>query len=310
MKHQAWWRFWRFRLGTALFLWMAAFLTPASSAEVIGFDNDGGGIFRKYPVNGVPLLDSFYFLFTSYEDRNIQSIAVQPSSPINNPCYDCADVPEGDIFLSMRDEEGDEPYYFRASHIEVDASVPRHRDADYCKKSCRRVLAPKPRNSVFVIVGFSFFYPGRDHHVQRIGMWEQDGVLDVHFHDDEDHGDDDLFRYELEYVYLPASMVARQGNAAKNEARGSDSVVLDLPSPILTPGAIGPTVLRGFDFVFLPELDVGLTFDQEIREIGVRTPGNRIEVFFANEEFDRFNWGIDWAALANVPTSDPGTPRR
>jgi hypothetical protein len=284
-----------------------ASIPSASASETIGFFKDGGGTFQPYEVNGVPLLDSFHFLFTDYEDRNIQAISVQPASPVPDPCFECSPVPEGQIFLTFQDEEGDEAYFYRVSHVELSAPVTRHRDSDYCRKSCSRLLDPKPRDSVFVIVGFSFFYPGRDHHVERIGIWEENGVLEVHFHD---YGDDDLFRYELEYVYLPASMVALQGNVSGTEALGSDSATLPFQPPTQVPGAIGPTVLRGFDFVFLGELDVGLTYDQEIREIGVRTPGNKVEVFFANEELDRFNWGIDWAALANVPVSDPGTPRR
>lgn len=287
-----------------------ASIPSASAAEAIGFVKDGGGTFVSYEVNGVPLLDSFYFLFTDFEDRNIQAISVQPASPVADPCFDCSPVPAGKMFLTFQDEEGDESYFFHVSHVELPAPVLRHRDSDYCRKTCSHLLDAKPRDSVFVIVGFSFFYPGRDHHIERIGIWEENGVLEVFFHDDKLHGDDDLFRYELEYVYLPASMVARQGNASGNGAVGSDSATLPFQLPGQVPGPIGPTVLRGFDFVFHGELDVGLTYDQEIREIGVRTPGNKVEVFFANEELDLFDWGVDWAALANVPVFDPGAPRR
>ncbi len=276
---------------------LAAYLPAAPAAEVEGYSK-GGGTFQPYPVSGVPLLDSFYFRFTDHE-RHVQAITVEPASPVHDPCAECSPVPAGQIFLTFQDEDRDDEYFFRVSHVELPGSVQRHRTSDYCQETCKQLLDSHPRDSVFVITGFSFFFPGADHHLKRVGLWEQNGVLEVHFAD-ENH--DNLFRYELEYVYLPASMVTARGNISGVEARGAASVPLNLG-----PAATGPTVLRGFDLIFRPELDWGLTYDQEIREIGVRTPGNRVEVYFANDDRDRFDWGVDWAVLARVPVVDPGT---
>ena len=279
-----------------------AYFTAASAAEIEDFDHTGGGTFRSYPVNGLPLLDSFYFRFADGDERNIQSIQIELASPIPNPCFECGPVPAGQMFVSFQDDTEDDPYFFQISHAELPVPILRHRTAGYCKATCKTLLDAHNRGDVFVIVGFGFTYVGeRDHHIQRVGLWEQDGVLEVHYRDE---NDDNLFRFDLEYVWLPAQFMARRGNASGVEAKGSAGVKIDLG-----PVAVGPTVLRGFDFVFLPELDIGLTYDQEIREIGVRTPGDRIEVYLDNGEQDRFDWGVDWGALALVPTTQPDPPR-
>src|SRR5262245_14027057 len=74
---------------------------PAQAAEIMGIDQDGGGIFQTYTVNGVPLLDSFYFRFTG-GDHNVQAVAAQPASPVPDPCFDCSGVPAGKIFLTLQ----------------------------------------------------------------------------------------------------------------------------------------------------------------------------------------------------------------
>lgn len=278
---------------------LAAHLSAAHAAEIEGYSR-GGGVFRSYAVNGVPLLDSFYFRFTDHE-RHVQAIQVEPASPVHNPCAECSPVPPGQIFLTFQDEDRDDEYFYKVSHVDLPAGVQRHRTSDYCLETCKQLLDSHERGSVFVITGFAFFFPGADHHLKRVGLWEQNGVLEVHFTDE---NRDNLFRYELEYVYLPAAMVAAHGNVSGVEARGGASATLNLG-----PVATGPTVLCGFDLVFRPELDLGLTYDQEIQEIGVRTPGNKVEVYFANDDLDRFDWGVDWAVLARVPVFDPGSPR-
>ena len=284
--------------GMALTL-AGGYLSTASAAEVTGYAK-GGGTFQPYEISGVPLLDSFFFRYTGGE-RHVQAITVEPASLIPNPNPQGSDVPAGKIFLTLQDEGRDDEYFYRVSHASVPEGVFRHRTFDFCKITCRQWLNRPSRDSVFVITAFSFFFPGADHHLKRVGLWEENGELVVHFADDESAH---LFRYDLEYVYLPRSMIPITGHVSGVEARGAASATIDL-GPVMT----GPTVLRGFDLVFRPELDWGIVEDQEIKDIGVRTPGNRIEVFFANEETDRFDWGVDWGALARLPVVDPDPPR-
>jgi hypothetical protein len=275
-------------------------LSTASAAEVTGYAR-GGGTFQPYEITGVPLLDSFYFRYTGGE-RHVQAIAVEPASPIPNPNPQDPDAPAGEIFLTLQDYGRDDEYFYSVSHAAVPEGVFRHRTFASCRKTCSEWLNPPSRDSVFVITGFSFTFPGTDHHLKRVGLWEENGVLVVHFEDD---NGDDLFRYDLEYVYLPPSMIPIRGHVSGVEARGAASAEIDLG-----PLATGPTVLRGFDLVVRPELQIGIVEDQEIKEIGVRTPGNRIEVYYSNADADhRFDWGVDWGALTRLPVVNPDPPR-
>jgi len=288
--------------GLALTL-AGAYLSTASAAEVTGFAR--GETSQPYPINGVPLLDSFHFRFFQHE-MNVEDVVVLPASPIP-PCNGCLDVPEGQIILGIFDhlatlEEEDE-YFFRISHADLPASVFRHRISEICRGSCGQWLNRPSRDSVFVITGFRFHFTHGDHHLKRVAIWEENGALTVHFADD---NGDDQFRYELEYVYLPPEMIPIRGHVAGVGARGSARATIDL-GPV-TPG---PTVLRGFDLIFQKEVnDWGDDKeDQEIREIGVRTPANRVEVFFANDKGSAFDWGVDWGALSRLPIFVPNPPR-
>ena len=276
----------------------AGALLPASAAEVSGFAERG--TFQPYEISGVPLLDSFFFRYHN-DEHHLQAIQIEPASPIPNPCAECADVPAGQIFLTFQDEGADDNYFYRVSHASVPEGVFRHRTSDFCKNTCSQWLNRPSRDHVFVITGFTFFFPGKDHRLTRIAIWEENGQLTVHY---KDRNGDDLFRYDLEYVYLPREMIPITGHVSGVEARGEASATLDL-GPVRT----GPTVLRGFDLVFLPDLDFGMDYDQEVREIGIRTPENRIEVFFSNNDRDRFDWGVDWGALSRLPVVFPDPPR-
>ena len=283
--------------GIALTL-ASACLSIVSAAEVSGFADRG--TFQPYEISGVPVLDSFFFRYHN-DEHHLQAIQIEPASPIPNPCAECSDVPAGQIFLTFQDEGADDNYFYRVSHASVPEGVFRHRTSDFCKNTCGQWLNRPSRDHVFVITGFTFFFPGKDHRLTRIAIWEENGQLTVHY---KDRNGDDLFRYDLEYVYLPREMIPITGHVSGVEAQGEASATIDL-GPVRT----GPTVLRGFDLVFLPDLDVGMDYDQEVREIGIRTPENRIEVFFSNNDRDRFDWGVDWGALSRLPVVVPDPPR-
>ena len=271
----------------------------ALSMEVSGYSG-GGGVFPLYPINGVPVLDSFYFRYTD-ADHHVQAISVDPASPIPNPSPESANTPPGQIFLTLQDQNRDDEFFYKVEHATVPTSVYRQKTFDFCKQSCKQWLSPPSPRHVFVITGFTFFFPGTDHHLRRVGIWEQNGELNVHFADE---NGDDLFKYELEYVYLPPEMIAKMGHEEGVNALGGEARDIDLG-----PVATGPTIIRGFDFEFQPDLDWGITQDQHIKDIGVRTPGSKIEVYYGDKEIndggDRFNWGVDWAALNLIRTKLP-----
>jgi len=271
-----------------------ASIPAASAAEVTGLSEDGDAL-RAYPVNGVPLLDSFLLQFSDNDDHNVQALTVWPGSPIPGSCLDCGQVTPGSIFLSLRDDDSREPFFFQVSHVDVPVGV-RQRISAVCVVTCRLPLDKPARDSVFVLVGFSFNFMGVDHEIQRIGLWEENGEMVVHYRDETG---DDQFRIDAEFVFLPPAMVPKRGNVSGIKASEAATVTVNLG-----PVASGPTVIRGFDFVFRPELDFGVVHNEEIRKIGIRTPGNMIEVICADNENDLFDWGVDWGAL-KIPVLDP-----
>lgn len=267
----------------------------ARAIEIMGIADSG--TFEPYPINGVPLMEAFYIRYTS-GDEHVQALAVEPASPVPNPSPESSNVPAGQVFLTLQDDGRDDEIYFKVEHADVPDALVRRKTFDFCKGSCTLPLERPAADHVFVIIGFSFFFPGTDHHIRRIGLWEQDGSVHAHFADE---NGDDTFKFELEYAYLPPQMVARSGHESGDNILGGERRPVDICP------ARGPIVIRGFDFEFRPHSCwlVSTCQDQHLREIGVLTPGPNIEVYFSDKSpdsaGDRFNWGVDWAVLANVP---------
>src|SRR6185436_13484987 len=93
-----------------------ASIPAASAVEATGLSEDGDAL-RAYPVNGVPLLDSFLLQFSDNDDHNVQALTVWPGSPIPGSSLDCGQVTPGSIFLSLRDDDSREPFFFQVSHV-------------------------------------------------------------------------------------------------------------------------------------------------------------------------------------------------
>ena len=127
-------------LCSAALLLFWAHIPAASAVEVSGFSK-GGGSFQPYKVNGVPMLDSFFFQFTDGDDHNVQAIAVEPASPVPNPCFDCSNVPPGMIFVTLQDEDRDDPFFFDVSHVDVPVGI-RQRVSDYCEATLSNSAEP------------------------------------------------------------------------------------------------------------------------------------------------------------------------
>ncbi len=73
----------------------------AQQQKVEGFGK--GGVEIDYPFNGVPLLQDFYFRFTS-SDHHIQNIFVDPFLISNK------------IFLAYADNNNDDEFFYKAAH--------------------------------------------------------------------------------------------------------------------------------------------------------------------------------------------------
>lgn len=265
--------------------------------------------------DGIPLLSSFYFAFERRKtlsqppggriDNHINSIRVLPAgnSVDLSPTADLgpSQVEPGKIDLTFVDKElkknphpafyDQDWYQFKVAHTILpfaNASRFQFRDVG-CVGKCEQVL-PKPPGinlpgfePVFVLCGFKvFFVPsGEDHHLDSLAIYEDNGKLTVEFND---KNDDDTFGYLVDYA-----LVSRTGmNIALGEASGNaiGGGRIDIES--------GPKVIRGFRFDLRRK-------DHEVREIGVLTSNERIDVFYSDQEdesSDRFDWSVRWASIS------------
>jgi len=135
---------------------------------------------------------------------------------------------------------------------------------------------------VFVLCGFKVFFTGnRDHHLDALSVFEDNGKLTVEFND---KNDDDTFGYLVDYA-----LVRRVGqNIQMGEASG---VATGATSATLPQGA---KVIRGFRFDLRSS-------DHEVREVGVLTRDERLEVYYSDKKADdRFNWFVRWASIEEM----------
>ncbi len=239
---------------------------------VEGFD-DGGSTVEDFSHTGVPLLDTFYFRFTS-KDHHISVITVDP------------DRPAGSIGLTYRDNNADDDYYFKIAHrIIEDSRVQKFtRSTDLCTNITCTVPLSKPAGDfVFVLIGFSFrFTGGRDHHINQVRILESDGNLQVRFRDK--HGSPPpIFLWDIQFAYVPRDLFVELGTSSGNDDQGGARRNI----------AAGRSVIRGFSFDFQSE-------DHHLRDIGVSTPDDgRIEVFYGDKNGDdKFDWIVRWGILA------------
>jgi hypothetical protein len=250
---------------------------------------------------GVPLLSSFYFRFNlsghpEPVDNHIHSIRVLPAgtpqdlTPWAGLPLDVAEP--GTIGLAYQDKDEDDSrkdhYFYKTAHvIQPFQSARRFQIRDIgCTGKCE-ILLPQPpgphstiNKPVFVLVGFYLFFTGgRDHHIDELGLFEEEGKLTVAFND---KNDDDVFVYVVDYA-----LVSRIGqNVHVGEDSGSAKGSAHVPV------SRGAKVIRGFHFDFTEK-------DHHIREIGVLTGNENLEVYYGDENGDdRFRWRVLWADIS------------
>jgi hypothetical protein len=265
-----------------------------------------GLIVTDYPGtgNGIPLLSSFYFRFekagsSQPVDNHINSILVLPGglsedlSP--NAENSSTQVENEKIQLMFRDKDPDsakDRYFYKAAHaILPTGSVRRFQIRDVgCTGKCERILPPPPSSgpvgvfgSMFVLAGFHLYFTGsRDHHIDKVGVFEDNGKLTVEFNDKPGDGPDPVFGYLVDYAWVKRRL---NDNIRIGEESGSTTggARLNLPP--------GQKVIRGFHFDFKSE-------DHHSREIGVLTANENLEVFYSDfNGDDPFRWTVRWASI-------------
>ena len=220
--------------------------------------------------NGAPLLQSFYFRFTS-EDHHFGALEAVPNIPAINKAS-----------LAFSDKNRDDQYFYNLTFAPYFGEIFRRTDGrEFCKGSCTYpIQAPPDRaNYVFVLRGFYIYYHGGDHHIDQIKIQENNnGQVTVALND---KNDDDRFLVDLHYAYIPRSrfLVVDEWSGT---SKGGHKMAI----------AGGTAVIRGFDFDFKSE-------DHHIKDIGVVLNGSgRLEVYYADKnQDDLFNWKVQYAIL-------------
>lgn len=269
-----------------------------------------GIVIKGYPGTGegIPLLSSFYFRFqkpgsSQRVDNHINSILVLPGglSKDLTPTADLSptQVPDEKIQLMYRDKDADDAkdnYFYKvAHHMLPKARGTRFQVRDVgCRGICERQLPPPPSSgpvdvfgSMFVLCGFHLFFTGgRDHHIDTVSVFEENGKLTVEL---ADRDDDDVFGYLVDYTWVSRrpGLDIRTGVERGSTTGGAR---VNLPA--------GPKLIRGFRFDFKSK-------DHHSREIGILTGNENLEVFYSDwNGDDTFQWNVRWASIS-PPVLDP-----
>lgn len=250
-------------------------MSPVAPLHLEGFAKGVAKPSFALAPNTIPLLGSFFLKFSDDSDgspnnHEINTIMVQPSSI------------ENIINIALREEGGDDEYFYNIFYHTVGTGV-LDGIAEPCLAHCTRTVSPPSSNHVFVIAGFYFYYQGDEHHMDEVGILENNGEIDVYFND---KNNDDLFLYEVDYAYIPADLVADVGNNSGKGAKGATSFLIS---------GSGRSVITGFKFNFQDD-------DHQLRDVGVwiRDQGaaRRIELYYEDKNADdAFDWEVRWATL-------------
>ena len=260
------------RLTATIALATTVCLTPSAFAENVQGHAKG---FVKRPLglteNGAPLLQSFYFKFTG-DDHHFGAIEIVPNAPAANQ-----------VSIGYVDKNHDDEYFHNITFAPYFGTIFRRSDGrEHCIGQCTYPLqAPADRqNHVFVLRGFYIYYLGDDHHIDQLKIEEKDGLVTVALND---KNDDDRFRVDLHYAYIPRSRLLVPDGEWSGTSQGAHGMAI--------PG--GTAVIRGFNFDFKGRMD------RHIRDVGVMLNGaGRMEVYFGDKSpTEPFDWKVQYAIL-------------
>ncbi|MFT5702564.1 MAG: hypothetical protein ACI8ZB_005487 [Desulforhopalus sp.] len=266
------------------------------------FDADG----QPYPrfEQNIPALRSFYLAYgvgdSTPPDRHSALIEILPGGQSEdlspNADLSPSNIPDGRLHVGLQDKNpGGENFFFETSHALLSIPGARRfqvRDVGSTGLAVRKLSIPKSGpvfpSYVFALVGFKLFFTGgRDHHLDRIGVWFR-GNDELHVAMRDKNGDD-VFGYLVDFIAIPTPLAGfnlstgiRRGNA-----RGGERI--SVPRPPNT-----NFLLTGWAFNFVRS-------DHHIRDLGVLRRGDNIDLFYGDKNADDlFDWRVEWMHLGQM----------
>jgi hypothetical protein len=233
-----------------------------------------GPITLPYNTPGTPLLDHFFYRDVS-DDQHLKVMTALPRQQSGS----------GVIDVAFSDQSLDEQYEYRIAHQTVSfAGLSRGTLNDTCSGQCTRPIVRPPGDVVFVVSGFKFQYTSGDHHMDAIGILENNGQVTHWFND---QNDDDQYTVQIDYVWVPRSRFA---TVTSISGPGSDTGMVTRTIPA------GDKVIRGFH---VNNTASGGSGDNHIKRFGFLTNSASVDVFYGdNNPAD----SADWTYLLNYAT--------
>lgn len=243
--------------------------------------------------NGIPLLKSFYFRFTSDRtdivDNHLAAIRIMPPgeksdlSPNAQAPLDATQ--DGTIDLAFADKSQDsakDDYFFKVEHSSLAPARRYQIRATGCLGTCEQAfnIPGGMESDVFVLVGFQLNFTGaRDHHIDELSIYERNGNLITKFND---RNDDDVFAYKVDFAMINRAHFNVLTGIETGRVHGG----IQLPMPS------GPKFIRGFHFDYLSK-------DRHMREIGALLNDDQLLVLFGDKNGDDpFDFRIEWANIS------------
>lgn len=239
-------------------------------------DHASGSVTPTFNQLGTPLLDQFYFRFTN-DDHHFGHMSAFPQSG-------------GKILIAFQDNSSDFEYFYRVGYQRVSAGgIVRGSFSDVCLHSCTNQVARPAGDYVFVLTGFRFYYiGGRDRHFDELGVLENNGSVKTYLND-RAQDNEDTYVTHISYAWVPRTRFSTVSSIS-GEVEGG-------PGGVRRSGLPGNKVIRGFRVN--DGLDPNSDSDRHIRELGIMTNSDNIEIYNSDNSpgDDDWEYVVRYAAL-------------
>lgn len=223
-------------------------------------------------LDDLPLLDHFDLSFQRNDHHILDIVAFPPSA-------------SGSGFVNFSDDSSNAYRYaldWRLLSPELEPLTVSAVSGKCAGKKCKAQLDHHQGNNggVFVLIGFRLTFDNGDHHIDIIGVREDDDELIVEFSDK--NGDDD-FGWYVEFAYIPPHRVNSTATVSRRGAQGAASA---------STGMNPDVVIGGFRFDFEKN-------DHHIRDFAVDTrAGHTVSVKYNDKNSDDdYDWVVDLVEL-------------